>query len=152
VAVTPSLSREEREENETSGLKMRMDVPVPPARSNARRWAVYAALALMLGGLLFGLKHNADMERELAQARLQQHTTDAALTALEQRAEGMRAALGESESARRDLSQKFENFVSDEARKRAADEAALKRILGAKYDALRERALEDQGATAAAHP
>jgi hypothetical protein len=128
--------------DETSGVKaLAQAAQVKPATP----WLRYAVVALgvfLVAAFAQSLLRARDLERKLAEARLQQRTTDIALGELEKRAEGLRAELGRSEAEQRALAQRFESFASEEARERAADGAALKRLLGPRYDSLRSRELE----------
>lgn len=127
---------------ETSGLK----AVVVPARPAARvRWlpfALAAAGAVALGMLAFSVQRSRDLSRDLARARLQQQTTDLALGALERRAEELSQQLGQSEAARRQLTERIETYMNEGARQHAAEAEALTRLLGPKYDALRSRSLQ----------
>jgi hypothetical protein len=80
---------------------------------------------------------------ELEQARLTQRSTEVALSALEARAESLQSSLTASENERRGLADRFDSFVLGEAQKRAAEETALERILGPRFEALRKKALQD---------
>jgi hypothetical protein len=124
---------------ETSGLKARATPPWADAR--ALRYAALGFGFVLVAGLALSMRHSAALESELQAARLQQRTTDSALTALEQRAEGLRAEVARREQEQQQLSQRFHEFVADQAKEQAAAESALKSLLGARYDTLRMRAL-----------
>jgi hypothetical protein len=96
---------------------------------------------LLVSGLAFSMRHGTALESELHAARLQQRSTDAALTALEQRAERLRSEVARREQEQQALAQRFHAFVADQAKEQAAAESALKRLLGARYDTLRMQAL-----------
>jgi hypothetical protein len=114
-----------------------------PARLS-RGWLAFGALfVLMGGGLLASLHYAQGLQLELSQARLQQRSTDSALSALEQRSEGLRESLARSESDRQTLSERFDAFVVGEAQKRNAEEVALERILGKRFETLRDKALQE---------
>ena len=74
-------------------------------------------------------------------SRVRQRSTDAALVALEQRAEGLRAEVARRDQEQQALAQRFHAFVADQAKEQAAAESALKRLLGGRYDTLRMQAL-----------
>lgn len=106
--------------------------------------AISLASVLVLGGALFATyRHAQDLSAELAQARMQQRTTDAALTTLEQRAEQLKSSLERSESDRQSLATRFDDFIVGEAQKRSAEETALERLLGKRFETLRDRALQE---------
>jgi hypothetical protein len=108
-------------------------------------WILPVACGVCLAfaaALLATYRHASDLKLQLDQARMQQRTTDTALTGLEQRAEMLRGALAQSESQRQGLSARFDQFVSGEAQKRAAEEVALERLLGPRFQTLRDRALQ----------
>ncbi|HEX6241933.1 MAG TPA: hypothetical protein VFZ61_13585 [Polyangiales bacterium] len=118
-------------------------VPAPRPLMTGGWWA-FAALFVVMGGALVGSVHYAQgLRLELSQARLQQHTTDTALTALEQRAEGLREALDQSEWDRKNLSERFDAFIVGETQRRNAEATALERILGPRFESLREKALQE---------
>jgi hypothetical protein len=126
--------------HETSGLK-----PVARPAAPAVRWqpiALAVAALVVLGLLGVSVVRSRELSQDLASARLQQKTTDLALSALERRAEELSSALGQSEAARRELTQRVETFMDEGARQHAAESQALTRLLGPKYDALRSRNLE----------
>jgi hypothetical protein len=117
---------------------------LPPKPRLSGAWLACAGLLVVLGGGLLGSFHYAQSLRlELSQARLQQRTTDAALTTLEQRAEGLREALDQSEWDRKNLSERFDTFIVGETQRRNAEAVALERLLGPRFESLREKALHD---------
>lgn len=123
--------------------------PAPAASTPTWILPVACGICVAFGAALFGTyRHASDLEQQLGQARLQQRSTDAALGTLEQRAETLRGALEQSESQRQALASRFDAFVSGETQKRAAEEAALQRLLGARFQALRDRALQETAAAA----
>jgi hypothetical protein len=114
--------------------------PAPPS------WLLPVACGICLAfaaGLLGTYRHAHDLRLQLSQARLQQRSTDTALGALERRSETLRGALERSESQRQALASRFDEFVSGETQKRAAEEAALQRLLGSRFQTLRDRALQE---------
>jgi hypothetical protein len=126
---------------ETSGLKAVVTRPAAPPL----RWqpiALAVAAVAVLGLLGMSALRSRELSQDLAEARLQQKTTDLALSALERRAEELNSALGQSEAARRQLTERVETFMDEGARQHAAESQALTRLLGPKYDALRSRNLE----------
>lgn len=107
-------------------------------------WMAFAGLFVVMGGaLLASFQYAQGLRLELSQARLQQRSTDSALSALEQRAEGLRDSLSRSEGERQTLSDRFDAFIVGEAQKRSAEEVALERILGKRFEQLRDKALQD---------
>lgn len=107
---------------------------------------VVVALVL-LAGFIFSYERSSQLEQRLEQARMQQRSTDVALTKLEQRAEGLQGALQNSEADRRATAAKLEAILAEEKSKRASEEAALERVLGPRYRTLREK-LTNEAATA----
>jgi len=111
------------------------------------------ASVLVLGGALFATyRHAQDLSAQLVQARMQQRTTDAALTTLEQRAEALKGNLDRSETDRQSLATRFDDFIVGEAQKRSAEETALERLLGKRFETLRDRALQEAMLQASAQP
>lgn len=131
---------------------------VPEAEPRQRRgsWTmgvVSLASVVLLGGALFATyRHAQDLSAQLEQARMQQRTTDSALSTLEQRAEALKGNLERSEGDRQALATRFDDFIAGEAQKRAAEEAALERLLGKRFETLRDRALEEAVLKANAQP
>jgi hypothetical protein len=117
--------------------------------------AVWVAGVSVVSACVLGLlalsshKDAAKLEQKLNEARLQQRTTDVALTSLEQRAETLKAALDQSEAARRNLTVRFDDFVAKEAQARAAESTALERVLGRRFEVARDRALAESLRTGA---
>jgi hypothetical protein len=66
-----------------------------------------------------------------------------ALSALEARAETLQSSLTGSENERKALGDRFDTFVLGESQKRMAEEVALERILGPRFENLRNKALQD---------
>jgi hypothetical protein len=130
---------------ETSGMKPRA---VEPSWADARavRYAAAGLCFLLVAGLAFSMRRSAALESELEAARMQQRSTDMALTTLEQRAEGLRAEVRRREQEQDALAQRFHAFVADQAKEQAAAESALKRLLGGRYDTLRMQALAQDSA------
>jgi hypothetical protein len=119
-----------------------------PAAPERRRWsglgvATLGLFVLMAGALVGSFQHAQGLRVELEQARLQQRSTDSALSALEQRAETLRASLTRSEEERRGLADRFDQFIIHESQKRMAEEVALERLLGPRFERLRDKALQD---------
>lgn len=103
---------------------------------------VVVALVL-LGGFVFSYERATGLEQRLEQARMQQRSTDAALTKLEQQAESLKRALAQSESERRFVTTRFEAMMAEEKQKRATEEAALERVLGPRYRTQRDKLTRD---------
>lgn len=119
-----------------------------PAATEKRRWSgltiAAAGLFLLMGGALVGsFQYAQGLRAELLQARLQQRSTDSALSSLEQRAETLRASLTRSEEERKGLADRFDQFIIHESQKRMAEEVALERLLGPRFEKLRDKALQD---------
>jgi hypothetical protein len=122
--------------------RARIVTTAEPKRGSWLMAAASLAGVLVLGGALFATyQHAEDLSAQLVLARAQQRTTDAALSALEQRAETLKHSLERSETDRRSLAVRFDEFVVGEAQKRAAEEVALQRLLGSRFETLRDRAL-----------
>jgi hypothetical protein len=94
---------------------------------------------VLLSGFIFSFERSSSLEQRLEHARMQQRSTDAALTKLEQRSEGLKEALLASEQERRAITAKFEAILAEERTKRASEEQALEKVLGARYRTLREK-------------
>lgn len=97
----------------------------------------------LAGALLASFRQADVLAQRLNEARLQQLSTDNALSALEQRAERLSQALAESQAERKLLSERFQAFVEGDARKWEVEETALRRLLGARFEAARARALSE---------
>ncbi len=108
--------------------------------------AAAAVLLLIVGGLVLSFQRNATLAEELDRTRLQQRATHFALTELEKRAEGLRGALATSEAERSSLAGRFETFASETQQARAAEDEALKRMLGKRYEVVREQAQREAAA------
>jgi len=122
--------------------------PAPPAAPPTRSGRIVAiaafACAALLGVAAFAsYQHARELEQKLNEARLQQRTTDTALTFLEQRAERLKGALEQSEQARTGLAARFDDFIARDAQERAAESTALERILGKRFETLRTKALAE---------
>ncbi|MFT3928364.1 MAG: hypothetical protein QM778_37900 [Myxococcales bacterium] len=114
------------------------------APAKAQRGLLIAMAVVALGSLVgfaLSFKHETDLEDELKRAHLQLRATDYALSALEQRAEGLRGALTQSEAERAALAGRFDSFAAETRREHEAEEEVLKRMLGKRYEALRTQAL-----------
>ena len=112
---------------------------LPPSPATAPLWlrASVGVLAMCLvGAAAFSYTRAQDLEERLGQARLQQRSTDAALTALEQRAAQLQGALRESESGRRSLDFTLQAYIAEQATQRNAEQAALQKLLGPRYQTL----------------
>jgi hypothetical protein len=117
---------------------------LPAARAPGWLLPVACGVTLAFGAALLGAyRHAHELNLQLNQARLQQRSTDQALTTLERSASTLRGALEHSEAERKALASRFDEFVSGEAQKRAAEEVALERLLGARFQTLRDRALQE---------
>jgi hypothetical protein len=99
--------------------------------------------AALSAALLLTAFHARNLSSQLDEARLSQRSTDVALSALEARAETLQSSLTSSESERRALADRFDSFVLGESQKRTAEEVALERILGPRFEALRDKALQE---------
>lgn len=128
--------------DETSGVKPRAEPVADERRTPLLRYAVVGLFALLIVGFGFSVLREQELERKLAEARLQQRTTDIALAELEKRAEALRAELERSEAQQGALAERFDAFVTDAAHKRAAEDEALKKLLGPRYETVRRQALE----------
>ncbi len=112
---------------------------VQPVSLGAPLWlrASVVALALCLvAGAAFSYTRAQALESELSQARMQQHSTDVALTALEGRAAQLQSALRDSESGRRSLDFTLKAYIAEQATQRQAEQAALRKLLGPRYQTL----------------
>jgi hypothetical protein len=119
-------------------------VASPPAKAPSVLPKVAFALSTLLGAaLIASVLHARSLSSELERARLTQRSTEVALSALEARAESLQSSLTASENERRGLADRFDSFVLGEAQKRAAEETALERILGPRFETLRNKALQD---------
>jgi hypothetical protein len=119
-------------------------VAAPATRSlGALPKLAFGLSVLLAAALIASVLHARGLSSELAEARLQQRGTDVALSALEARAETLQSSLTASENERRALGDRFDSFVVGEAQRRAAEETALERILGPRFETLRNKALQD---------
>ncbi|HEY6877114.1 MAG TPA: hypothetical protein VI299_03805, partial [Polyangiales bacterium] len=96
----------------STGKHAAVSVPVPAAALPKRvHWAVWAAAALLLlalgAGLTVSHMRATALESKLDQARIQQKSTDFALTKLEQRAETLQGELKQSDLDRRTQQTRF---------------------------------------------
>lgn len=123
-------------------------VVVPPPRS--LRWLGIVAGALTIASVVtFALSYQraTSLEQRLDQARMQQRSTDAALTKLEQRAESLQGALKQSEQERHQQSSQFQTTLEEQAQRRATEELAIERVLGPRYLKLRQKFAGQAAAT-----
>jgi hypothetical protein len=118
-----------------------------------KHWGVWAAAAAVLlalgGGLAFSYLRSSQLEGRLEQARMQQKSTDVALTKLEQRAETLQGELKQTESERRAQQARFEEELAAQAKKRATEELAVEKMLGVRYTKLRTKLANEAAATPA---
>lgn len=115
-------------------------VVATPVKKHWGVWAAAAAALLALaGGLAFSYLRSAQLEGRLEQARMQQKSTDVALTKLEQRAETLQGELKQTESERRAQQARFEEELAAQAKKRATEELAVEKMLGVRYTKLRTK-------------
>ncbi len=119
-----------------------------------RGWLIAAAAVVLLvvSGLVVSFQRSAALGEELSRTRLQQRATDHALTELEKRAESLRGALVASEAERTTLAGRFEEFAADTQQARAAEDEALKRMLGKRYETVREQAQREAAARLSTAP
>lgn len=124
----------------------------PGKRLHWAVWAVAALLLLALGaGLAISHMRATALEDKLDQARIQQKSTDFALTKLEQRAESLQGELKQSDLDRRTQQTRFEEELAAQAQQRATEERAVEKMLGVRYTKLRQKLSEEvaNGATPA---
>jgi hypothetical protein len=125
-------------ENEPTGRRTQ---PVaPPAKGSGWLGVLVAALvsaALVALGLNY--QRATSLEQRLDQARMQQRSTDAALTKLEQRAESLQGALKQSEQERQQQTSQLQTTLEQQAKRRANEELAIERMLGLRYQRLRQK-------------
>lgn len=115
-------------------------VAVPPPKS--LRWLGVVAAVMTAGSVVtFALSYQraTSLEQRLDQARMQQRSTDAALTKLEQRAESLQGALKQSEQERHAQTTQFQTTLDEQAKRRATEELAIERVLGPRYLKLRQK-------------
>lgn len=135
------------------GARFDVELAPQPKRGSWTMAAISLASVVVLGGALFATyRHAQDLGVQLAQARMQQRTTDAALTTLEQRAEALKSNLARSEGDRQTLATRFDDFIAGEAQQRLAEETALERLLGKRFETLRDKALQEARLLPAAQP
>ncbi|MDB4977347.1 MAG: hypothetical protein JWN48_5688 [Myxococcaceae bacterium] len=140
----PSAATAAAIENEKTG---RRPQPVPPS-SRGLRWIVALAAVLAVAAVAaFALDYQRTklLELRLDQARMQQHSTDRALSKLEQRAESLQGALKQSESERVQQTTQLQTTLEEQERRRATEEQAIERVLGPRYLKLRQK-YSDQAA------
>jgi hypothetical protein len=131
-------------ETEDTAPRAQLIQLAPPRPRLANAWLAFGGLFVVMGGaLLASVQYAQSLRLELNQAHLQQRTTDTALTALEQRAEGLRESLDQSEWDRKNLSERFDSFIVGETQRQNAEAVALERILGKRFESMREKALQE---------
>jgi hypothetical protein len=145
-ATVEAIRRESQAVDEAISTGKHAAVVVTPPVEAAKRpvhWGVWAAAALVLlalgGGVAYSYVHAGKLENRLEQARMQQKSTDVALTKLEQRAEDLKGELTQSESDRRAQQARFQEELAAQAKQRAAEEQAVEKMLGARYTKLRTK-------------
>lgn len=150
-ATVEAIRREAQpvvDEGVSTGKHAAVVVAARPKRG--LHWAVWLAAAVVLlalaGGLAFSYLRSSQLENRLEQARMQQKSTDVALTQLEQRAESLQGELKQSESDRRAQLSRFEDELAAQAKLRATEELAVEKVLGPRYVKLRQK-LTDQAAS-----
>ena len=114
---------------------------VVPAPRSLRWLGIVAAVLTIASVVTFALSYQraSSLEQRLDQARMQQRSTDAALTKLEQRAESLQGALKQSEQERHQQTWEFQTTLEEQAQRRATEELAIERVLGARYLKLRQK-------------
>jgi hypothetical protein len=131
-------------EDESTGRRPHLHATAArPTPSSKLRWLalVAAVLALALLGSVFVVNQQraSELEQRLDQARMQQRSTDDALTKLEQRAETLQGALEQSEQEHRQEATRLQTNLEAEKQQRATEEMAVERMLGPRYLKLREK-------------
>jgi len=127
------------------------------AASSARRnaWeSAWAAMTLtvavalvLLGGFVFSYERSSSLELRLEQARMQQRSTDGALTKLEQQTESLRTALQQSEQERRATTARLEGLLAEQKQRQTLEALTLERILGQRYRNGRDKLASELAAT-----
>jgi hypothetical protein len=102
---------------------------------------------VLLGGFVFSYERSSSLELRLEQARMQQRSTDTALTKLEQQAQSLQGALQQSEQERRAVTGRLESMLADEKQKRATEQLTLEKILGQRYRSVRDKFATEVAAT-----
>ena len=114
-----------------------------PSSPSKLRWLALAAavlaLALLVSVFVVNQQRASELEQRLDQARMQQRSTDDALTKLEQRAQTLQGALEQSEETHRKESTRLETTLEAEKQERATEEMAVERMLGPRYLKLRQK-------------
>ncbi|MDB4989971.1 MAG: hypothetical protein JWN04_5149, partial [Myxococcaceae bacterium] len=113
-------------------------------------WGVACAALLAVAAMVaFALNYRraSTLEQRLDQARMQQRSTDVALTKLEQRAETLQGALKQSEAEHLQQTTQLKSTLEEQAKRRATEEQAVERLLGPRYLKLRQK-YSDQAAVA----
>lgn len=115
------------------------------------QWLGYGMSVLvglvLLAGFVFSYERSSSLEQRLEHARMQQRSTDAALTKLEQRAASLSGALARSEAERTAVQARLEATLSEQAKKRAAEEQTLERLFGPRYRSVREKVAREVAST-----
>lgn len=155
AAVTPDFARSSEGapravpssapiEDESTGRRLQLHTTsVTPTAPSKLRWLalVAAVLALALLGSVFVVNQQRahELEQRLDQARMQQRSTDDALTKLEQRAETLQGALEQSEQEHRQEATRLQTNLEAEKQQRATEEMAVEKMLGPRYLKLRDK-------------
>jgi hypothetical protein len=149
-ATVEAIRREAQPIEESATGKHHVVVQALPEKK-ALHWGVWAAAAALLlalgGGLAFSYMRATELETRLEHARMQQKSTDVALTKLEQRAESLQGELKQSDSDRRAQQSKFEDELAAQAKQRATEELAVEKMLGARYTKLRQKLANEAAAS-----
>jgi hypothetical protein len=131
-------------EDESTGRRQLSPLTVTTASGpNKLRWlalvAAVLAIALLASVFVVNQQRASELEQRLDQARMQQRSTDDALTKLEQRAQTLQGALEQSEQAHRQEATRLETTLEVEKQQRATEEMAVERMLGPRYLKLRQK-------------
>lgn len=123
--------------------------PKPPAPTPLRWIGLFAAViaAGLLAAFFVSQQRANQLEQRLDQARMQQRSTDLALTKLEQRAQTLQGEIEQSEQARREQTERLESTLAAEKQQRSTEELAVERVLGPRYLKLRAK-LTNEAASA----
>jgi len=124
------------------------EVAPAAAASKGTRWYLIAAAVLLALGLIaaaFAINEQRakELEQRLDQARMQQRSTDEALTKLEQRAQSLQGDLSKNEADRRVEAALLESKLAAEKQQRASEEQAVERVLGPRYVKVRQKLVNE---------